>query len=56
VSHIPSSAAAITTSEERWRQWQERGYEQDARLMRRAKFVLIALFVALAASALLFIR
>jgi hypothetical protein len=36
-----------TTSEERWLRWQQRGNDQDARLMRRAKGFFRGILVAI---------
>jgi hypothetical protein len=36
---IPSISPEVLTSEERWRRWEQRGRDNDARFMRRARWV-----------------
>ena len=44
----PSVNPDVFTSEERWRRWEQRGLDNDARFMRRARGVFWAALVVMA--------
>jgi hypothetical protein len=49
----PSSQPEVLTSEERWRRWEERGQESDARSMRQVRRLFWSTVVAAAVLSLL---